>query len=222
MKAYIIGDENCEKSSRAMTACIRTATIPVERFQQVSASDITEEELKQYSYPIGNRSILCKKSNLVLHGRGYGNNIKAKIACTRSHMDLWNRCLELNEPIMILEHDALFTRFFEPFDFEGDILGLNDPRGATRKSKVFHDKVSSKEGISDCPMVDYQNVPQGLAGNSAYIIKPSGAKHLLNLIDEYGFWPNDAIMCNQLCPNMLKVVYPYYTKVQGVDSTTVK
>ena len=221
MKAYVIGDVNNETSFWAMTACVRTATIPVERFQQVSASDVTEKELNQYSYPIG-ESVLCKKSNLVLHGRGYGKNIKAKVACTLSHKRLWERCIELNEPIMILEHDTIFTRFFEPFDFEGDILGLNDPRGATRKSNVFHDRVSAKEGVSDCPMVDYQNVPQGLAGNSAYIIKPSGAKHLLNLIDEYGFWPNDAIMCNQLCPNMLKVVYPYYTKVQGMKSTTVK
>ena len=221
MKAYVIGDVNNETSFWAMTACVRTATIPVERFQQVSAADVTEKELKQYSYPIG-ESVLCKKSNLVLHGRGYGSNIKAKVACALSHKRLWERCVELNETIMILEHDTIFTRFFEPFDFEGDILGLNDPRGATRKSNVFHDKVSAKEGVSDCPMVDYQNVPQGLAGNSAYIIKPSGAKHLLNLIDEYGFWPNDAIMCNQLCPNMLKVVYPYYTKVQGMKSTTVK
>ena len=221
MEAYVIGDVNNETSFWAMTACVRTATIPVERFQQVSAEDVTEKELNQYSYPIG-ESVLCKKSNLVLHGRGYGSNIKAKVACALSHKRLWERCVELNEPIMILEHDTIFTRFFEPFDFEGDILGLNDPRGATRKSNVFHDKVSAKEGVSDCPMVDYQNVPQGLAGNSAYIIKPSGAKHLLNLIDEYGFWPNDAIMCNQLCPNMLKVVYPYYTKVQGMKSTTVK
>ena len=221
MKAYVIGDVNNETSFWAMTACVRTATIPVERFQQVSAEDVTEKELNQYSYPIG-ESVLCKKSNLVLHGRGYGSNIKAKVACTLSHKRLWERCIELNEPIMILEHDTIFTRFFEPFDFEGDILGLNDPRGATRKANIFHDKVSAKEGVSDCPMVDYQNVPQGLAGNSAYIIKPSGAKHLLNLIEEYGLWPNDAIMCNQLCPNMLKVVYPYYTKVQGTKSTTVK
>ena len=222
MKAYIIGNNNDDRSVTAMSACISTATLPVKMFQQVSAEDITEKELSQYTYPIGDKTVVCKKSGLSLHGRGYGNNINAKVACTRSHMALWNLCIKQDEPLMILEHDAVFTRSFKPLDFQGGILGLNDPRGATRKADVFHKKASSQKGIADCPMVDSQNVPQGLAGNSAYIIKPFAAKHLLDLINKYGIWPNDALMCNQLCPDMLKIIYPYYTKVQGIKSTTTK
>ena len=79
---------------------------------------------------------------------------------------------------------------------------------------------ASEDGVSNCPFVDEQNVPQGLAGNSAYIIKPAFAERLINKVEEVGIWPNDALMCNQLFPNELKIVTPFYTRVQGGISTT--
>ena len=69
------------------------------------------------------------------------------------------------------------------------------------------------------PTIDDITVPQGLAGNSAYIIKPQGAKHMLNLVKEYGLWPNDALMCKQLVPN-LYVTRKFFTTVQHTRSTT--
>ena len=68
--------------------------------------------------------------------------------------------------------------------------------------------------------VDDVEVPQGLAGNSAYLITPKGAKKLLDKVREVGLWPNDAVMCKQFFPWM-QVVYPYYTTIQrGLKSTT--
>ena len=69
------------------------------------------------------------------------------------------------------------------------------------------------------PTIDDFNVPQGLAGNSAYVIKPEGAKKMLALADEHGMWPNDALMCKQLIPT-LGVTRNFYTRVQGLRSTT--
>jgi GR25 family glycosyltransferase involved in LPS biosynthesis len=34
--------------------------------------------------------------------------IGEKAACMISHMKLWQHCVDSNEPIMILEHDAIF------------------------------------------------------------------------------------------------------------------
>ena len=131
---------------------------------------------------------------------------------------------------MVLEHDAVFVRKFDYTEIEnkftGDILGLNDPTKATRKYKVFDSKLQSQYNnqtvVVDVPWIDEQTVPQGLAGNSAYIIKPSGANKLIALVKQHGMWPNDAIMCKQLMPGSLQCVYPYYTKVQGIRSTTTK
>jgi GR25 family glycosyltransferase involved in LPS biosynthesis len=74
--------------------------------------------------------------------------------------------------------------------------------------------------IQPVPSVDEFNIPQGLAGNSAYIIKPDGAKDILSAAREHGLWPNDALMCKQLVPK-LGVTKTYFTRVQGLPSTTV-
>ena len=149
-----------------------------------------------------------------------------KVACSLSHMRLWQKCVELDEPIIVFESDAVVTRKIDPFFFEGiKVLGLNDPRGATRRSNVFHDKLVTKgEGMHPVPTVnnaDENPVPQGLAGNSAYYIEPEGAKLLLDGADEYGMWPNDAFMCKELFP-WIRTVYPYYTKISGAESTTTR
>jgi GR25 family glycosyltransferase involved in LPS biosynthesis len=87
---------------------------------------------------------------------------------------------------------------------------------------VFHEKVSSYVGVQPVPTIDDMDVPQGLAGNSAYMISPKGAKKLLDKVREVGMWPNDALMNKQFFP-WLEVVYPYYTTIQrGLRSTTTK
>ena len=35
------------------------------------------------------------------------------MAASISHMRLWQHCIDINEPIMILEHDAIFQRQFK-------------------------------------------------------------------------------------------------------------
>ena len=69
------------------------------------------------------------------------------------------------------------------------------------------------------PTIDQINIPQGLAGNSAYIVKPRGARNLLNAVHKYGLWPNDALMCKQIIPN-IGVTTSFYTTLQGTPSTT--
>lgn len=147
-----------------------------------------------------------------------------RIACAMSHYDLWEKCVQDNEPYMILEHDALWVnkidlKLFDTNKF--NIVGLNDPIGATRKAHDLKEAIIKKDGdIIPIPTVDDLKIPQGLAGNSAYIIKPAGAKHVIKAVKEYGLWPNDAIMCKQLIPRM-GVTRKFYTRVQGTVSTTV-
>jgi len=152
---------------------------------------------------------------------------KRVIACSLSHMKLWKWCVDNNETIVVLEHDAFFTRTFNPEDLVSDpswgVVGLNDPRGNTRKGQLFHNIASQKECIQVVPNIDNTQeppLPMGIAGNSAYIIRPHAAKDLLKATKDLGVWPNDAIMCKQLFP-WLRVVYPYYSTTQrNVSSTT--
>lgn len=149
-------------------------------------------------------------------------NPKARMACACSHYMMWFECANGNEPFLVLEHDAHFVNKvdFDPSETQAQIIGINNPLGATRKAKLFYDKIlESTKRFQLIPQIDDLTVPQGLAGNSAYIIKPAGAKKLLELVEQYGLWPNDAIMCRQLVPKMA-VTRKFYTTVQGLASTT--
>ena len=146
-----------------------------------------------------------------------------RIACFLSHYTVWKKSIELNEPIMVLEHDAIFMKPFDETAFikaECDIISINDPRGATRKALDYHEKLQKNpKVIQRVPTIDDLMIPQGLPGNSAYIIKPSGAKKMIDLVKEFGAWPNDALMCKQLIQS-LAASKVYYTRVQGTPSTT--
>jgi GR25 family glycosyltransferase involved in LPS biosynthesis len=152
----------------------------------------------------------------------YSTKVKEKrIACSLSHFLLWSKCVDINEPILILEHDSIFIKRFDDINIsEYSFIGINDPRGATRKSSLFHQIVqNSKNEYVNVPTIDDLTIPQGLAGNSAYVVHPNGAKTLIELCYKFGLWPNDAIMCQQLVSNMF-VTKTYYTKTQGLKSTT--
>lgn len=149
-------------------------------------------------------------------------NQKARIACACSHYNLWSESAFNDITMLIMEHDAMFIKKldFNLEDTNANIIGINNPLGATRKANLFHKIVQeTKSKFQLVPIIDDDKIPQGLAGNSAYIIKPDGAKKLLELVEEYGLWPNDAIMCRQLIPK-LAITKTYYTKVQGLESTT--
>ena len=155
-----------------------------------------------------------------------------RIACAVSHYRLWAMCAKIDKPILILEHDAIFTKKFARYnnileDTQYDIIGINNPIGNTRRSNQFHDILQKTEPFSSSgdivkiPKIDSFDVPQGLAGNSAYIIKPRGAVSCIKAAQSYGLWPNDALMCDQLIRRM-GVTKVYYTDTQKVVSTTTQ
>ena len=170
-----------------------------------------------WTWPTG-KKITCSKTNLLLTPyKTYDNN--KRIAAAQSHYKLWKHCVGINEPIMILEHDAIFTHKFEAPSTTLNVgaYSINDPKGATFKSKDYSNKL--KEGFNTVPWVAPENIPQGLPGHSAYVITPWAARNIIEKQDSIGWWPNDAIMCKQLC-EWLYVYKPFFTKTQGTKSTT--
>jgi GR25 family glycosyltransferase involved in LPS biosynthesis len=147
---------------------------------------------------------------------------KARVACGLSHYKLWKECASGSEPFLILEHDSMFTAKidFDIMNTKFNILGINNPLGCTRKSNDYYQAIlNNPDKYQLVPYIDDRQIPQGLAGNSSYIIKPEGAKALIELVKEYGLWPNDAIMCRQLLPR-LGVTKKFYTHIQNLKSTT--
>ena len=153
----------------------------------------------------------------------------ARVACFLSHFHLWKKCIKKNEPILILEHDALFAfkvKVPEPSAFNNGVVSINDPRGATRKSQLYHDMVQSgpsrdNSNLTEAPWIDADHtIVQGLPGNSAYIIHPDFAEQLVEFVDRYGAWPNDATICKNIFPGRLFCMQEYSTTLQRLPSTT--
>jgi GR25 family glycosyltransferase involved in LPS biosynthesis len=225
MKSFAIVIKDNIVSENGFKSLLKSAndTFVINRFDAIvpeTAYETLNSFGLKWNYPwegyVYDSDILLKKS-------AYSTRVKEKrIACSLSHYALWLECISLNEPILIFEHDAIIIKSIHEdlFNTSYDILGINDPRGATRRSNIFHDTIQkSKHEYLNVPIVDDMLIPQGLAGNSAYIIKPAGAKKLIELCKEHGLWPNDAIMCQQLVPN-LGVTKTYYTNLQRLESTT--
>lgn len=114
--------------------------------------------------------------------------------CFLSHYELWNKCVELNEPILILEHDGFMVRLFPDniHDQYTDILNL-DPYDQTDGEYDTHVKNSVTLPIDYYYRSDLKENRAGayIGGAYGYLIKPSAAKKLINFSKEVGALPTD-------------------------------
>lgn len=98
-----------------------------------------------------------------------------EMGCFDSHYRLWQKCVELDEPIMIFEDDVEFIRNYTPVEFE-DVLSI-----ASSHRKKMAKYAECLEGATDEPQaMSYGQ--SSMPGNAGYIIKPHAAQKLL---DEY-------------------------------------
>jgi GR25 family glycosyltransferase involved in LPS biosynthesis len=217
MKAYVITIQDNKESERCSANCLESIKQTKSNLEPTVFSAITPDTMFTVNWTWSTRKKqICNKTGLTL--TAYKNaDINKRISCAQSHYLLWKKCAELNETICILEHDALFIKTFDLEDFTGGAMSINSPINATFNDKIYDSLLENKE--NEVPWVTDKTVPQGLPGNSAYIIKPWAAKKAIELQDNIGWWPNDAILCKQLCP-WLTVYKPYFTTLQNIKSTT--
>lgn len=114
-----------------------------------------------------------------------------------SHILLWQKCVEINEPIVILEHDAVLIRKWPDVDWE-DVLHLDyegsiKRRHLRRDSDIYRSKIIDgvfEMGFSPADM------PEMVTMNCvyAYAIKPSAAQAAISDVYSSGFFAADRIL----------------------------
>lgn len=187
----------------------------------------------RYTWPITpEQNRLDLKTGLYL--KAYkAANVEKVAACTISHLRAWLYALEHNKDVLVLEHDALFIRSFKFEELykknnKFGVIALNSPYNATRRAVVYdtdlkvqydNDPFKLAYNVPEVNLSTDPSLPQGLPGNSAYIVQPWAAEQLIDKVAEVGIWPNDALICREFFP-WIKSIYPYVTKVQGTPSTT--
>jgi glycosyl transferase family 25 len=129
------------------------------------------------------------------------------IGCFLSHFKLWNKCLELNRPIGILEYDAVFVRPLPNniLDNFTHYLNLDFSRHLYLDSKevnytdfVLNDtRAMSIEPLEETNVESKIKKPfkyinnNHIKGAFGYIIKPEGARRLVDASLNYGILPAD-------------------------------
>lgn len=123
----------------------------------------------------------------------------AKKACFSNHIRLWKECVKLDEPIIVLEHDAIAVKKWDNPEFE-DVLVLNIGSAfgrsifnSTRPGLEFY-----KEGINKLEgtklKYNRNNIYKNsymIPGTASYAITPQGAKKLLVALVENGWEQSD-------------------------------
>jgi GR25 family glycosyltransferase involved in LPS biosynthesis len=108
--------------------------------------------------------------------------------CFYSHYRLWQRCVELNEPILIFEDDIILSRGYIPIKWDDVlIVALGHPK-KTHRYRHYLDTPSGPAVAADY----YQSSMPGCCG---YAIRPHAAKKLLDIYTTTYLAADNAINC---------------------------
>lgn len=114
-----------------------------------------------------------------------------KKACLANQVRLWHKCVELNETIVCLEHDARCLREWDNPEFD-EFLILNPKSGSHQECFSHVKKVEFNEGVHTYRnFLEYKFnndwkgawIPPGLA---SYAITPQGARRLIDTVKTHG------------------------------------
>lgn len=134
------------------------------------------------------------------------------IGCFDSHYRLWQKCVELNEPIIIFEDDAVLVRPYQAVEWD-DVLSLASSH--TKKMGRYMHYLIDPKGEPCAEAYGQSSMP----GNAGYAIKPHAAKRL---VDEYcyTFLPAD----NAINQHLVKIQIHNYMigKAEPRDKTDGK
>lgn len=132
----------------------------------------------------------------------YKNDISnTQIAIMLSHFSLWCHCLEIDKPIVILEHDAVMIKQLTNFNFYNQIQYLG-----------CHEQLAQTLPIWKIPPHGswYDGRLRFILRAHAYAIDPAVAKNLVSHIIKVGIITTaDVFMRSDLFPIIQEGIYAY-------------
>jgi glycosyl transferase family 25 len=120
--------------------------------------------------------------------------------CFLSHWALWKKCIELNEPIIILEHDAVIQSRWQPLEINDSIIKLH------RYYKQKNPKYDDDTGLWS-------------ASGHAYCLLPEHANILIKFVKNKGAFEADRIIGDKVIP-FKHLGKPSLVERQNTYSTT--
>lgn len=122
-----------------------------------------------------------------------------EVACALSHISLWAKCIELDQPIVILEHDAVMVHRFAQHPIYNSIIYLGHRAQMEGVNSLF----TPPHAVSNLGF-------HFLCGAHAYAIDPAVAKSLLAHVVQWGIHqPLDVMIRADLFPIAQTGLYAY-------------
>jgi GR25 family glycosyltransferase involved in LPS biosynthesis len=209
MKAFVMRKKDDELSERLSDECVASGKkfgIDIEKFDGIY-SDHDAILAREGLFPLP--SAIKKLRN------GYKG-------CFLSHYLVWKKAIEFNEPILVLEHDAVILR-----PLPENILSMFDTLLVLDRfsreenyeellTTEFPLKIHRHERLLKVDNLDKQVNRTHIRGAHGVLIKPKGATHLIDSIKKHGYLISD-VAINQcymtyysIEPTIVRV-NPYFT-----------
>jgi len=161
MKAFVITIFDNPKSVESAGICIRSARrmgVEVKKHKAFTPNDSPMKIASEKGIPIeGFDEVYSRFENC--------------LAAFLSHHSLWEKCIEINEPVIILEHDAVFVNQIPPF-FVHKIVNIGKPS---------YGRYNRPPLLGENPLVSKKYLP----GAHGYYVEPAGAKELIKKAEKY-------------------------------------
>jgi GR25 family glycosyltransferase involved in LPS biosynthesis len=142
--------------------------------------ELYEEFKRRYHYNIVERQVIGENHVGKLSRPGV-------VGCFYSHYSLWEKCVQLNEPIMIFEDDVKFYRGWNPVVFTGVlILSLGKSSFLTEPNKTY---LENPTGVPRA--MPWKNF--SMPGASGYALTPDAALGLIKFYRPYWYPADNAI-----------------------------
>ena len=227
MKSFIIRLKNNAISESQARDCVDQARmhgINVEYFDAVNG---LEHEAH------------CEKLN-IRPLKFFKKGLPGVYGCLLSHYYLWLKCVELDEPIVILEHDGYFVRSLpdDILDRFQDVLKLDslNPYDAEYSNTIENSFYVENDNSSLLDWLEITEIDKNKKlhndagfyswGSYAYIIKPHAAQSMIDWIAEHGFLPSDhqlgtRVACIETCHPTVARLHPFYAVDDNIHAMSL-
>ena len=186
---YIISIPGNELSQRLTQQCLESCKkVEQPNVQVFPAFDATDSKIAVQKHdlgkPIGELGTI--KVPEFLQSQAFLNFLRLKrcdllmtqIACFLSHYSLWCMCLDKDQPIVILEHDAVMVKPFLRHNYLNNIVYLGG-------SEQIHGSLRSNDSTPPHAS-DQQGLDRFICRAHAYSIDPIMAKNLVSYAIHHG------------------------------------
>lgn len=206
-KAYIIKIDGNEHSETLANRCAESCKRVGMPFEFWSAYDGLRDKIKVPNHLVDNLVMkLLKVTNHYL--------TRGEVACALSHISLWVRCIEIDKPIVILEHDAVMVKAYVRQTVYNSICYLGCAEQQYGMSPILSTPPHATEG----PNYHF------LCRAHAYAIDPQIAKNMLAHVIKYGICESlDLIVRSDIFPIHQTGLYAYDVVDPDINqNTTIK